>query len=127
MNILRRTLLLSSLASLTAPAIVRAGALMPARSRPVFIFRDGIHDDTEGLQALVNGHSKVFYFDTLKAASLIGVSGTMLITDTILVPPRVFMRGNKCTIHARGDKFAGTVFKFESDAELNNMNFRWAR
>jgi hypothetical protein len=48
----RRNLFLGLLA---APAVVRASSLMPIYAPPLVLYGDGVHDDTEALQAYLDG------------------------------------------------------------------------
>src|SRR5258706_15144126 len=59
----RRGLLLGALAAFAAPAIVRADSLMKLYvPRRLILWGDGVADDTEALQALINGEEVLTSF-----------------------------------------------------------------
>lgn len=88
----RRGFLKSILAIGAAPAIVRAGSLMPVvqtasglllPAAAVILWGDGVQDDRPGLQALLNGE-RVVRQDGSQVTSLL-IGGTYLVGSTINV------------------------------------------
>jgi hypothetical protein len=61
----RRGFLGAMLAAAVAPAIVRAGSLMPIyvpkAPKLLTLWGDGVHDDTAALQALIGGTSVIYH------------------------------------------------------------------
>lgn len=88
----RRGFLKSILALGVAPAVVRAGSLMPVvqtasglliPAAAVILWGDGVHNDQPGLQALLNGERVIRQDGSQVTDHLIG--GTYLVGSTINV------------------------------------------
>ena len=81
----RRGFLGAMLAAAAAPAFVKAGVLMPVRDTRLILWGDGIHDDTQALQAALDGFSvrvKVLCSGTVISDQLFQ-GFTAKISDTI--------------------------------------------
>lgn len=91
----RRKFLISLTAAFAAPAIVKATSLMPIRAYLATIYGDGIHDDAEGINALLRG-DKVKNFAGLRwdGAMLHFPERTCRIESPIFMPVGTGMVGD---------------------------------
>lgn len=113
----------SGLLLMAAPAIVRSESLMVLPRRKLYLWGDGIHDDTEALQAFVDGkrvinlNKDVFmaWGDTLEGGSF-RVSKTIVIANDPS-RPMLFVRNH----FVASDLIEGPVLRVTNKDTPNNF------
>lgn len=92
----RRGFLAAILAGAVAPAIVKAGSIMQIKAAPsLYLWGDGVHDDTEAMQALFDG------------LSVRTPSGILVGKGVISLPPGEFLISNTIEISAANPHING--------------------
>lgn len=115
----RRSLLIGLGSALLAPAIVRASSLMPLREYVPILWGDGIHDDSDGLQACLD--RKPYRWNGLIQRSLDGdtvavPSAAYRTTRTIIVRKRALIRDSRFIHDFSGE--AMMVFEPHGDGSV---------
>ena len=109
MNLSRRGFLGAMLVAAAAPAIVKSESLMRiVVPRPVLLtlWGDGMRDDAQALQALINGQSVMFggrEFGPRPDGSIYLPSGTFAMGAAAIVGPGSKLFGNGSTLKALHD------------------------
>lgn len=101
----RRGFLKAILAAGVAPYIsTTAGVLMPVRQRTIWLWGDGVHDDTEALQALFDGRFVRNVGSAIATSRWTGMEheiflsgGRFLMTSTMQVRGRATIMNNYFT------------------------------
>jgi len=106
----RRSFLTACLATLSAPAIVRASSLMPLSVRLPILWGDGLHDDTEAFHRLlvrekIQSQKNVFWRD-----------------NTLYIPAGTYLVNSAIDSHLKGDG-RKTEIKISGDPTTNSLPF----
>ena len=129
MNLSRRGFLGAMLAAAAAPAFVKSESLMRiVVPRPVLLtlWGDGMRDDAQALQALINGQSVMFggrEFGPRPDGSIYLPSGTFAMGAAAIVGPGSKLFGNGSTLKALHD---GPMLDIKNDGtgvQISDFHF----
>jgi hypothetical protein len=129
MNLSRRGFLGAMLAAAAAPAIVKSDSLMRiVVPRPVLLtlWGDGVHDDAQAIQALVNGQSVMFgghEFGPRPDGSIYLPSGMFAMGAAAVIGSGTKLRGNGSQLKAL---YAGPMLELKTGStgiEISDMHF----
>lgn len=129
MSLSRRGFLGAMLAAAAAPAIVKNENLMrivAPRSLLLTLWGDGVHDDTQGIQALVNGQTVVFggrEFGPRPDGAIYFPSGTFAMGSAVVLASGANLFGNHAQFKALS---TAPVFETKAGAQdvyLRDFNF----
>jgi hypothetical protein len=129
MSLSRRGFLGAILAAAAAPAIVKSGNLMRiVAPRPMLLtlWGDGVHDDAQAMQALVNGQSVMFggrEFGPRADGSIFFPSGTFAMGATAIIGSGSKLFGNDTTLKALSTAPVLELKKGTMNVQISDMRF----
>lgn len=129
MNLSRRGFLGAMLAAAAAPAIVKSDSLMRIvvpRSMLLTLWGDGVHDDAQAIQALVNGQSVMFggrEFGPSPDGSIYFPSGTFAMGAAAVIKSGAKLFGNGSTLKALSTAPMFELKKGTQNVQISDMHF----
>jgi hypothetical protein len=131
----RRSLITGLISLAAAPAIVRASSIMQVKPLGPFIWGDGIHDDSDGINAMLNGkpHIVINAEAAFRKGDLVTFGpGNFLLGRPMIVAPgaQLTVVGSEMsTIFQAAEHFSGAaIFEVEETTSAGRaLKIKWQR